>query len=278
MHMETSSISVCSADKLGKELNHSMYSVLFFDSPCRVNVDMAEYHLNKKSIVFLAPYQQFSIAGVAKDLSIVLLQFHGDFYCIEYHRVDVSCNGLLFNNMYSNPLITPSTNEYVEIKSVVIKIEEKQRVGASHSDEIVKSYIQLILALCSRIKRQQNNVENIEEHDAIALQFKYLLEQNYIRERKADFYASAIGISTKTLNKKIKDLFHRTPLQLINERTILEAKKLLHLSYKSVKEIAAQLNFNDEFYFSRYFKKAIGLSPKQYRAKVGISIAAQKSM
>ena len=67
-------------------------------------------------------------------------------------------------------------------------------------------------------------------------------------------------------------------MQLIQERVTLEAKKLLHLTYKSVKEIAAELNFEDEFYFSRYFKKNVGVSPLRYREKVGISIVAKISM
>ena len=56
---------------------------------------------------------------------------------------------------------------------------------------------------------------------------------------------------------------------------VLEAKKLLHLTYKSIKEIAQELDFEDEFYFSRYFKKEVGLSPKQFRDSVGISIVAK---
>ncbi len=55
----------------------------------------------------------------------------------------------------------------------------------------------------------------------------------------------------------MKKQFSKSPSQLINERSTLEAKKLLHLTYKSIKEIAQELNFDDEFYFSRYFKKML---------------------
>lgn len=73
----------------------------------------------------------------------------------------------------------------------------------------------------------------------------------------------------------VKKQFSKSPSQLINERVILEAKKLLHLTYKSIKEIAQELNFEDEFYFSRYFKKNVGVSPSSYRKNVGISIVAK---
>ena len=59
---------------------------------------------------------------------------------------------------------------------------------------------------------------------------------------------------------------------------ILEAKKQIHLTYKSIKEIARDFGFEDEFYFSRYFKKEVGISPKKFREKVGISIVAKKSI
>ena len=74
---------------------------------------------------------------------------------------------------------------------------------------------------------------------------------------------------------QVKKQYGKTPSKLIRERLTLEAKRLLHLTYKSIKEIAHELGFNDEFYFSRYFKKEVGVSPKVFREKVGISIAAK---
>ncbi|WP_317127050.1 helix-turn-helix domain-containing protein [Chryseobacterium carnipullorum] len=92
------------------------------------------------------------------------------------------------------------------------------------------------------------------------------------------FYSGKLHITNDTLSKAVKKEFNKTPSQLINERTTLEAKRLLHLTYRSVKEIASELGFHDEFYFSRYFKKSVGCSPKMYREKVGISIEAKMSM
>ena len=70
----------------------------------------------------------------------------------------------------------------------------------------------------------------------------------------------------------------KSPSQLIQERVMLEAKKQLHLTHKSIKEVAAALHFSDEHYFSRFFKKQAGISPTVFREKVGISIVADLSM
>jgi AraC-like DNA-binding protein len=70
----------------------------------------------------------------------------------------------------------------------------------------------------------------------------------------------------------------KIPSKLIQERLVLESKGQLHLTAKSIKEIAADLQYKDEFYFSRFFKKMVGVSPKVFRKRVGLSIVAEKSM
>src|SRR5690606_41317452 len=102
-----------------------------------------------------------------------------------------------------------------------------------------------------------------------------LLENHFLRERSPSFYANEMAMSSSSFSKKVKRQFGKSPSQLIQERVVLEAKKLLHLTHKTVKEIAADLRFDDEFYFSRNFKKEVGLSPTHFRKTVGISVVAK---
>lgn len=210
------------------------------------------------------------------DATLEILTFHGDFYCIEYHKKEVACNGLLFNNIYLYPHIEISEDEYKELLQIFEKIEKEADTETAFSEAILKAYLQLTLALCSREKKQQL----LRAETEIALNrettdIQHLIDKNFITERGASFYASALNLSPSAFSKKTKQLFGKTPTQLIQDRVVLEAKKLLHLTRKSVKEIAASLNFDDEFYFSRYFKKTVGLSPSLYREEVGISIVAK---
>jgi len=91
-----------------------------------------------------------------------------------------------------------------------------------------------------------------------------------------NFYAEKMNLTSDVFSRKIKSQLGRLPSALIQERVVLESKKLLHLTYLSVKEIALKLQFDDEHYFSRYFKKYVGVSPTDFRLQVGISIAASK--
>ncbi|MBJ6117967.1 AraC family transcriptional regulator [Pontibacter sp. BT310] len=251
------------------------YQILLFKGKGSFIVDFTEYTFSGNTILFLTPYQCFQWNSPA-TIEMECLRFHGDFYCIEYHKKEVACNGLLFNNIYLAPHITISDSIYSEISALLLKIEDEKQVGSNFSSAILKAYLQLILALCSKEKSIYLNNGALNGSSLPELvHFQELLEQNFIQERSPAFYASKTHLTPNAFGKNIKKQFGKTPTQLIQERVILEAKKLLHLTHKSVKEIAAELNFEDEFYFSRYFKKSVGLSPLHYREDVGISIVAK---
>jgi AraC family transcriptional activator of pobA len=86
-------------------------------------------------------------------------------------------------------------------------------------------------------------------------------------------YAGLLHISAKALNKVSKAKFNKTLSDLIAERIIVEAKRELYLTSKPVKQVAFELGFNDEFYFSRFFKKNVAVSPQVFRDTVGFDKA-----
>lgn len=272
------SISKPASSKYEAGYSDSLYCIFIFQGVGQFAVDSVEFSFSGNTILFLAPYQKLLWLD-EKAIPMYLIQFHGDFYCIEYHKKEVACNGLLFNNVYLKPHITVSQAIHDEIISIFQKVKNEKEQFQSFSEAVVKTYIQLILALCSREKSLQlKNHEQEEVSDEHAAEFQSLMGKYFHVERTVNFYASELAITSNLLSKKVKRSYGKTPKELIRERVVLEAKKLLHLSYKSVKEVAAILHFEDEFYFSRYFKESTGLSPTHYRKKVGISIVAQKSM
>ena len=240
------------------------------------NVDSGMYPFSGPSVLFLAPFQSLRISGASRVMGEVL-QFHGDFYCIELHKPEVACNGLLFNNVYLSPVLTVSRTELAQIqellRSVTVELNLKDQDGS-----VLISYLQLFLAVCSRIKRAQIEQSSLSfGKDDEMERLKALVDAHFLTTRRPSEYAKLLNVTTDSLAKRCRKYFAKSPSQLIQERTALEAKKRLHLTRQSVKEIAFSLQFEDEHYFSRFFKKACGVSPQAFRKKSGISPVADLS-
>lgn len=262
-----------SSGSFSQHFSSEFYNILLMEGSGTISVDFIEYEFQGKIALFTSPYQHISIAGTS-DFEIEQLVFHGDFYCIEYHKNEVSCNGLLFNNIYKQPFISIKDNE---LDLVFEKIHLEIKKNEPYSEPILRTYLQLILAISSKIKKLgQQLVADSTTHPLE--KFKELLELHFVTQRNILFYAKEMALSPTALAKKCKKYFGKSPSKLIQERVILEAKKQLHLTRKSIKEVAAVLNFDDEHYFSRFFKKHTGTSPTIFREKAGISIVADLSM
>lgn len=259
---------------LTEDYHSHLYTLLLLNENTSFLVDFTNYNTQSYTLLFLSPYQRLSVQNPLKAEK--LLQFHGDFYCIEYHKEAVACNGLLFNTIYETPYIEVAKSKYQDIISILNHMEAEQQNLSDYSDAILKTYLQLILALSSKEKALQIDERLLRKKiDNTVFDFQELIEQNFIQEKSPSFYADTLLVPLNTLSRKTKQQLGKTPSQLIQERMILEAKRQLHLTHSSVKEIAHALNFDDEHYFSRYFKKHTGVSPSKYRTEVGVSIVAK---
>lgn len=253
------------------------YFVILLDGDVSFSLDFCDYSCTGRNILFLSPYQllQWNHLQLSQAYSLC---FHGDFYCIEYHREEVACNGILFNNPYQSPLVSVTSDLFDEIIHLIDRINKIEDSKERHDTSITRTYLQLILALSSKEKQMATGRKPKEEIKNDTLDFISLLDDSFSKSKSVNYYADKFGLSVDRFSKKVKQLYGRAPSKLIKERLTLEAKKLLHLTHKSIKEIAHELGFQDKFYFSRYFKKEVGVSPKTFRDQVGISIAAKSSM
>ena len=262
-------------DLLGNPVQFSEYTVLFIkEGEGTYHADFASFPFKAPVILFSTPQQCIYIKET-KKLIYTTLQFHGDFYCIEFHRNEVACNGLLFNNIYLEPSIKLTNEQHLFYIQVVNNLIEELR-QKEPSEIVLRALLQLFLAKSSSIK--MNSAERLElKKDEKMDQFKTLLEENFLTLHKPSDYASLLAITPNNLTKQCNNRFNKTPTLMIQERLILEAKKHLHLTRLSIKEIAFALKFQDEYYFSRVFKKMTKISPQTFRKTTGISIVADLS-
>jgi AraC-like DNA-binding protein len=119
---------------------------------------------------------------------------------------------------------------------------------------------------CTRLAKQQfaEQASSVSEFDLVR-NFSMLVDKNFRNLHRVNEYADLLNKSSKTLSNAFKALGEKSPLQIIHERIILEAKKLLIYTDKSAKEIAFELGFTDPVQFARLFKNETGYAPVEFK-------------
>ncbi|MBW4360218.1 helix-turn-helix domain-containing protein [Flavobacterium taihuense] len=242
----------------------------------KVKVDFSEYDFSENQLLAFAPYQPFMLSS---DVAIEgkVIHFHPDFFCIMKHHDEVACNGVLFNNIYEPPYVLIDEAAKATFNMVLEQMKIEMQNPALAQYELLISYLKIFLITASRLKKEQQPKESapIEENTApfILQNLKNFIEQNFKTKHSASDYADLLNISPKALAKITKNHFNKTLTNLIAERIIIEAKRELYLTNKPVKEIAYELGYDDEHYFSRFFKTNAEVSPQIYRDTVGFAKA-----
>lgn len=237
-----------------------------------VRSDVSEYELRKNQLLCFSPYQPFLIQAES-GLQGVAVHFHSDFFCIVKHQKEVSCNGVLFNNIYEPPFVLLAEKERDDLLAILEDMKKELAESNLAQHELIVSYLKIFLIQSTRIKLKQSSKENVavdDKSEPFLLQsLKDAIEKNFKEKHSPSDYANLLNTNARNLASLSKKYFDKTITNLITERIIIEAKRELYLTSKSIREIAFDLGFSDEFYFSRFFKNCTDISPSLYRETVG---------
>lgn len=254
---------------------HNYFSLIWVtEGTGKVRADFAEYSFELSSLFAFSPYQPFMFSE-GKNIKGIAIHFHPDFFCILKHHKEVSCNGILFNNIYDPPFTAIDGTTEATLKMILDQIKSEMQNPALAQYELLISYLKIFLITVTRVKALQlpNPQPQMpgNKQPFVLQNLKDAIEAHFKTKHSASDYADFLNISPKALAKLSKAYFNKTLTDLIAERIIIEAKRELYLTNKSVKEIAGELGYQDEHYFSRFFKTNAEISPQLYRETVGFA-------
>lgn len=233
----------------------------------RVWADMASHPYSAPALLFFVPYQYRRMVPDQPTRG-VRLQFHANFLCIETYHEEVGCNGILFNDVYGVPIVALDERHAREVDELVGQIRRELNEGGLAHSEILLSYLKVFLIRATRLKREQQGATDAVRSGRLPPELEALrdlIETNYRALHAPAEYADLLGTDPKSLGKLVKTHLHKTLTELIRERILKHAKwELLH-TLKPVKQVAHELGYSDELYFSRLFKRATGQSPLGFR-------------
>ena len=249
------------------------YYSLIILSNCKFDliVDFSESQLNGSYMICLAPYQPHMIRS-NENCSGILLNFHPDFFCTYRHQNEVETEGVLFHNFNQPPYF--EIEQIATFNSLIEQVSREMEKESIAQHEVLVAYLKIILIEAVRQKKyfDQHNPMIPSGHQSEVMQNLIdLIENKFSEVHAPQDYADLLCVSSKTLAKITKKYLNQTLTDLIVSRILVEAKRELYLTSKSVKKVSAELGYQDEFYFSRLFKKKVGVSPDVYRKTVGFA-------
>ncbi|SDL20895.1 helix-turn-helix domain-containing protein [Kriegella aquimaris] len=252
---------------------HNYYSIiLILKGELQLQIELEKYTISNKTVICISPYQPYSLKPV-KNVSGIVLNFHSDFFCTYKHQNEIETEGVLFHNIFGAPFFNLSNEE--TLLNIITQMELEIAHNKMGQHESLVSYLKIFLISIVRIKKSDTNSSKITSKEnskpQILQSLIYSIEANYKEKHTPKDYSEILNISSSVLSKLVKEYFNKTLTKLIVQRIVVEAKRELYLTSKSVKEVAFLLGYEDEYYFSRFFKKQVGVSPNVYRKTVGFA-------
>jgi AraC-like DNA-binding protein len=259
-------------ESLGR-INSAAYTsyikVLYLPKGSRVKVDFEFYETMGAALFFVAPNQRLSIERVG-ELPGFFIFYNQDFYCIQLHDDEVACDGLLFNNIHNMPMTLVPPSEAGFIDYLFSQLQDEFRLKESSHEEMLRTYLKQLLIKSTRLWKQQHLdgvLTNKDSDPDMFRRFTQLVDAHYKQKHTVADYADLLLVAPKTLTNKFKRMNLPQPGEIIKNRIMLEAKRLLVHTAMSAKEIAYELGYEDPAYFSRLFQIKSGESPSAFRTK-----------
>ncbi|MFK7903701.1 MAG: helix-turn-helix domain-containing protein [Chitinophagales bacterium] len=247
-----------------KEVKKSELSLLWFDSDDnRIIIDSIPYKFNQNDIVCLTEFHQVEIVKVHE---VKLLKFNRPFYCVLDHDSEIGCKGVLYYGAANLPIVQPNAAD-LDILETVWKMLNIEMVSKDNLQlEMLQMMLKRILILCTRIYKKQLNYNVLERGKTDTIrEFNFLVENHFKEKHRVADYAKLLNKTPKSLSNLFKKVGTKTPLQFIQERIVLEARRLLKHSNKTISDIGYELGFIDVQSFSRFFNNREGIYPKDFR-------------
>ncbi len=234
---------------------HDHHTLLFlFSGTAEHDIDFGTFKAGKRSVHFVHVNSVHLLSRSVNATGVVIM-------FAETFADNILVSRLPFGNR--QPVITLAEKEFQELMPLLEEMKAEFGKDDEQSYAIIRSLLHVLLLKLTRFAGN-----NDPEQSGPAPRFTELVEKNYLSHLSVEQYADKMNVSPKHLIESIRELTGKTPLKLIHEKLISEAKKLLFFTDLSVKQIADKLNFSEPGNFSKFFRKQTGYTVLEYRKRM----------
>jgi AraC family transcriptional activator of pobA len=243
------------------------YEILFVTKGTGTHtIDFQNYEIKQDAVFFLSPGQIHELA-LSEDVQGYIFLFTSSFYHFNktnpYKLFELPFFYTLGRE--TPPLYLTEGSDIVTLTTLFKNAIQENNHLLADRDEAVRALLDLILIQCKRWYPAQNMDEKFSKSRILVKRFKQLIEEKCQENLAVKAYAEWLGVTPNHLSETVKMITGRTSTDLINDRMMMEIKRMLVHTELTVSEIAYRLNFADQSYFSKYFKKLSLQSPLEFK-------------
>jgi len=241
---------------------HNFYHLLLFTKGGgKHTIDFETFDVEPWKIYFMAPGQihTWSFEG---DMDGYVVNFAPDFFKTLLLRPDYIGSFSFFSGLVKDEVFVVEETERRAIQDAF----ERLRKHITETDFARVSLLYIFHLLESQRPARTGMVADGYNHTLLH-NFLNLIELNYKKKRLPKDYAALLYITPNHLNALSQEAMGMSAGEIIRNRVLLEAKRLLVVNDYTISEIAYELNFSDNSYFTKFFKKGEGITPEEFRKK-----------
>lgn len=251
--------------KITKPHKHNSYlCILFTKGSGTHEIDFNTYAV-KPGNLFVISAGKTHHWKLSDDVDGFIFTHTKDFYDLNYSHNSIS-NFPFFQSVQNSPLVELEENQVTEVVSIFKSMLSEYQTQELLKHQVLVSYSDVMYAKLSRIYLKDDS-EQVVNHSLYSQKFnelEKLIEEHFIVEKSPSKYASMMNITPKHLNRITQSVIGKTTSEVILDRILLEAKRVMLHTGKSFSEIAIGLGYEDYAYFSRLFKQKTGHTPSQF--------------
>jgi AraC-like DNA-binding protein len=246
---------------------HNFHEIIFvLRGHGRHTIDGQAADLTPYSVSLIAKGQVHRVAA-ADELAIYLVRFTDDFLPADLVSPTWDYHAMLFNHVGLNQTLQLEAADAEDVIRCMDLIEHEYALALSFQRYTALRHLLAVLVI--RLGRVVDAAlcPSRSGRDALAVyqMFVPLLEQHFADRHDVQYYANALQLAPVRLSRQLQSILGKSTKQIIDERIVLEAKRLLQYTSQSVGEIAYALGYSDQFHLSKTFKRLVGVSPQEFR-------------
>lgn len=245
---------------------HSYYEIFYFVHGAGIHdLDFHHHPIRDHSIHFVTPGQVHQIRRSPESHGYILL-FTPEFYALGQNGMDRLVPLPCLGYDVPAPVLYPSEEERKPFLEIIAQMQDEFESDRPLREDMLRSYLNIFLVYARRMfEAMGTDMAETQSARDLVHRLRELIEQHFSTQHAPNAYAKMLGVSLNHLNTTIRKALGKTIGDMVHDRLVLEAKRLLFNTDLSVKEIAFRLNYEDPSYFTRFFKRHTGVAPLEFR-------------